>query len=198
MAVVVGDIVRIVAVFQWAAQDIFSNIYHFQVGKNDTVDDTQFMERIADMMNTAYLTVNGNIGDNINYVDVEGINLTQDILLPPTAWPSLTTGAGGSQSLPTQVAASVYFRTLRPRTRASKFLPPFTETFNDPGGLITAAAQADMQAFGDAWVDGIADALVEVTLGAYNIEAARFTPVALAIVAPRFRTQRRRRLGVGS
>lgn len=198
MSVAVGDIVRIAAVFQWAVQDIFTNIYHFQVAKNDTVDDTQFMQRIAAMMDTAYINVNPDVSNSVNYVNVEGINITQDVLLPPTAWPTLTIGGSANQALPTQTTALVYYRTLRPRTRAAQYMPPYVESVNDTGGVLVAAAVANLQALGDAWVAGIADVLVEVTLGAYNKPLNRFTPVQLAVVAGRFRTQRRRRIGVGS
>ena len=198
VSVDVGDVVRIAANFQWAAQDLFTNVYNFQVGRNDSTDDDDFMAQVTDFLEDAYLFINEDISDVVNYVNVEGINVTQDVLLPPKAWPVLTTGGNATQALPTQCSACVYFRTLRPRTRASKFLPPYGENQNGTGGLVEAAAVTRLQEYGDELVPGIASVDVDAKYGAYNALLARFTNVELAIVATRFRTQRRRRLGVGS
>jgi len=198
MSVAIGDVVRISANFQWAAQDLFTNVYNFQVSRNDSVDDDDFMAQMTDFLEDAYTFMNQDMSDTVNYTNVEGINVTQDVLLPPKAWPVLVNGGNTSEALPTQCSPCVYFRTLRPRTRASKFLPPYGENQNGTGGLLLSAAVTRLQAYGDELVPGISSVDVDAKYGAYNAPLDRFTNVQLAIVATRFRTQRRRRIGVGS
>lgn len=198
MAVEVGDILRISANMLFEGTDQYSNIFHFQISQNDSASDDNLMEDIALEMDTSYTLVEDDISDDVAFVDVEGINITQDVLLPPKGWPVLTTGNDPIQALPGQVSACVYFRTLRPRTRASKFMPPYGEDRNESGGVIGATAIARLQQFGDFWVVGLNSLDVKGKFGAYNREFDRFTEAKSAVVPIRFRTQRRRRVGVGS
>jgi len=92
----------------------------------------------------------------------------------------------------------VYYKTLRPRTRAAQYMPPFGEAFSGSGGTLSVSAGLALQDFGDNVASGILELTVEAILGAYNPGLARFTPVTAAIVPSNYRTQRRRRLGVGS
>lgn len=198
MTAQVGDILRITAVMQWAAQDIFTNQYYFQLTTQNEATDTLMMDKIANAMDAFYTIINPHITQTINYISIDGQNITQDVLLPSKAWPVLVNGGGVSDALPTQLAALVYYKTLRPRTRAGQYLPPMEESANTSTGAIQGFVIDDIQDFGNDLVAGILELSVEAVLGAYNPELARFTPVILAIVPPRWRTQRRRRLGVGS
>lgn len=198
MTVVVGDIVRIVAVAQWAAQDFFTNTYYLKITKQDRGSDDLFMDGIADHMDGGYIIINGKISSVVNYRHIEGQNITQDVLLPQKNWPTLVAGGDAGAALPTQCSACIFYRTLRPKTRAANFLWPFSEVSNGTGGVVEAAAIAVMDTFGTYWVDGLLETTMEGDYGAYNPLLARFTPVVAAISAARYRTQRRRRLGVGS
>ncbi len=198
MTAAVGDILRITAVLQWAAQDFFSNQFYFQLSVQNEPTDTLMMDKIAIAIDEAYGLVNLKISNSVNYIRIEGQNVTQDVLLPTKSWPILTTGGSGSEALPTQCAALVYYKTLRPRTRAGQYLPPMTEGSNGTGGVIDAPTVTVLQAFGNYLVSGILELSVEALLGAYNPALLRFTPVIAALVPTRWRTQRRRRIGVGS
>lgn len=198
MVAAVGDILRLTATFQWAAQDFFTNNYYVKLTTQDTSTDDAMMDAIALHFDAMYTNINAKISASVNYVDIQGQNITQDILLPTKAWPVLTSGGDAGHALPTQVAALVFFRTLRPKTRASVYLPPLGEASSDSGGVIVAATVTALQSFGDDWVAGILELTVEADYGAYNPALARFTQVEAAVVPARFRTQRRRRLGVGS
>lgn len=198
MTAVVGDVLRITAIFQYLTLDFFSNQFYFKLTTQNEATDSLMMDKIADGLDSYYTFVNGVISDDIGYVNIEGQNVTQDVLLPPKLWPVLVNGGNVGECLPTQIAALVYYKTLRPRTRAAQYLPPMTETSNNPGGNMTAATVAAIQTFGDNMAAGILELSVEGDLGAYNPALARFTPVTLALVPTRWRTQRRRRLGVGS
>jgi len=198
LTVAIDDVVRIIAVAQWAAQDFFTNTFYVKVTKQDEATDTLFMDRIAEHMDVVYSLINPDIVSVINYDHIEGQNITANELLPDKDWPVLTVGGDAGAGLPTQVAACVFYRTLRPKTRAAQYIWPYTEASNGSGGVVEAAAVTLLQSFGDAWVAGVLEGTVTADFGAYNPEFARFTPVVSAQVPTRYRTQRRRRLGVGS
>lgn len=199
MTVAINDIVRVNCNFQFDGVDLFTNVFHFKITKQDAVDDDAFMDAVALEMDDLYTIINPIITNDIAYIDVDAQNITQNELLPAKAWPALTVGGDAiSNALPTQVAACVFFRTLRPKTRASKFIAGLTETNNVDGGVIQPAALAVLQTWGNSYVAGIVSTLVDADYGAYNKALDRFTQVIQARVPTRFRTQRRRRVGVGS
>jgi len=198
MPIAVGDILRITAVMQFDGLDDIVNVYHVKVDTNATANDDQFMDEMADAMNDLYTTINIALSELVTYIEVQGQNITQNELLPSKPWPTLVAGLSTSTPLPSQVSACVFHRTLRPKTRASKFLPVMTEGQNDGNGKIGAGTITVLQAFADALTSGFAGSQSFSFYGAYNAGLDRFTDVVLGIVPVRWRTQRRRRLGVGS
>lgn len=197
MAVAVNDILRIAAVVTVAGQE-YVNVHHLKVLSNTTVDDAAFMAELVATLASIYANIQGDQTTGLQYLRIEGQNITQDAVLPTTGWPGLPSGTSALDVLPTQVAAFVYWPTSRLRTRASSFLPGFTEAANTPGGVWSAGAIANVQAFGDALVPAIASANVTTRKGTYNRPLNRFIELQAAVVPPRARTQRRRRVGVGS
>lgn len=199
MPVVPNDIIRIVSVFNVVGGvDQFTNTAHFKIVSATWPDDLTFMTDVAVFLDAAYTLVNAQISTTIGYLHIDGQNLTQSILLPLVSWPVLLTGANASEMLPTQVAARPYFPTKRPQTRAALNLPPFGETTQAQGGLIDATALAQLALFADSYLGVIALAAGSMLYGAFNPEFVRFTEVDSRIVPNRFRTLRRRRLGVGT
>lgn len=197
MPVAVGDIVRITAKLLLNNLDDIVNVYHFSVAINNTLNDTAFMTEMASALDVLYTNINVQMHPNVSYSSVEGQNITKDELLPSRPWPILTAGTNASEMLPEMCAPCVFHRTLKPRVRASKFLPPFGENTN-VDGAITAGAQAAIQAFGDALTVGLTTTNLGLVYVAFNRALGTSTVVTQALVPARFRTQRRRRLGVGS
>lgn len=197
MAVVVGDIVRITARLLLNNLADIVNVYHFSVATNTTANDTAFMTEMASALDTLYTGLNPIFTPEITYSSVEGQNITQDVLLPSRPWPILVAGVSASEMLPEMVAPCVFHRTLKPRVRAAKFLPPIAED-NSVDGAIAAAAVALLQAFGDSLTTGLTTANLALVYVAFNRLLSSSTVVTQALVPARFRTQRRRRLGVGS
>jgi len=173
----VGDIIRITAVAQWAAQDFFTNTFYVKLTKQDRASDSLVMDGIADHLDEAYLLINPDISSSMNYDHIEGQNITQDVLMPDKSWVTLTVGGDAGTALPTQCAACVFYPTLRPRTHAAQFLWPYTQASLQTGGVVLAAAVTLIQSFGDFWVSGIQEVTLEADFGAYNNLLARFTPV---------------------
>jgi len=198
MGVAVDDIIRITAVMQFDGLDDMVNVFHFKLTSVSTSNDDEFMADMASVMDDLYTEVVLAFSELVVFIDVQGQNVTQNELLPSKPWPVLVNGGSMSTPLPSQVAACVYHGTLRPKTRASKFLPVFTEGQNDGNGKIGDATQVLIQAFGDFLVGAIVGSAFTALYGAYNKGFDRFTVAGNAIVPTRWRTQRRRRLGVGS
>lgn len=198
MAVEVGDIVRITAGMLLDNAHLIQNVYHFIVdAEPGSPGDDDFMNDLDDIMDDLYLTINFRVSDRIAYESITGINVTKDELLPSRAWPTLTIGADTDDMIPEMNAACVFHRTIKPRVRASKFLPCCGETSNE-GGALQGIYKTAVQAFGDFLVGSIIEAGTTLRYGAFNRSTSIFTPVNVAIVPARFRTQRRRRIGVGA
>ena len=197
MAIGINDIIRINANFLMADTEEYTNVFHYKVTSSAGISDLDYMTSVAKELDEDYQIINLDISDELDYVDFVGQNLTKNELLPTVGWPVLVSGVDATSILPFQVAACVFFRTLRPKTRASKFVPGYCESSLTVGGLMKPAAITLLQSWGDSILSGIIEGGNVADYGAYNGEFDRFTPVTSAIVPTAFRTQRRRRVGVG-
>jgi len=196
-SIAIGDVVRTTARMKLDGVHDIVSVYHHKALNSNIGDDDAFMIGMAAGLDAAHVLINPDITDRLTYINVEGINVTASRLLPAKPWPTLVVGSTGLDMLPEEVAGCVFFRTLRPKTRASKFIGGYTEGSNT-GGALSAGAVSNLQAYGDLLVGDIpADGAV-MEYGAWNTGAVRFTLVNAAIVPARWRTQRRRRFGVGS
>lgn len=197
MSVTVGNIVRLTARLLLQGVGDITNIYHFVTAVNTAADDGAFMTEAAAAFDALYTLINAGIHNSISYVSVDGQNITDNELLPSRSWPVLTVGGNATEMLPEMVAPCVFHRTLTPRVRAAKFLPPHGENQNVDGAL-AAGTVTQMQAYGDALTASLSQPNITLQYVAFNRVLVTSTPVTQAIVPVRFRTQRKRRLGVGS
>lgn len=197
MAVSVGDFVRITAKMRLFGTDDVQNVFTYRVDRNDTADDAGFMVAAAVHMDAAYTLINARITDFLAYVSVDGQNISKNELLPETSWPILTAGTNANDLLPTQVAACVFWPTTTPKVRTSTFFGGFCVNSNVVDASISASAVADLVLIGAA-LKTMATANVDAVKGSFNPVPLLFTPAGDASVPVRWRTQRRRRLGVGS
>lgn len=194
---VVGDVLRITANFSQGG-DEYVNVHHFQVAAiTGTPSDQTIMDDIADYLDTSYAAIIGQQVVGLLYEDISGQNITQNVIMPTVAWPVLTAGTGSGEAVPKQTAGYVFWRTLRPKTRASSFIPGFSEISSN-AGLLIAGAVGSLENFGDRFVGGMGIGSATLLKGAYNYPLDRFTVVTSRHVSPTLATQRRRRLGVGA
>lgn len=199
MAPVLNDIVRVVNVFErQGSLDIFTNTFYFKVLAASWASDLQFMSEIANYMDISYLIINGSFNTAMLYKHIDGQNITQNQLLPLVPWPTLTAGVNATDMLPTQCTARPYFPTNRPKTRAAIGLPPYSENTQSGGGLIAAATLTVTETWADRFVGNMILAGGTLQYGAFNNALVRFTPVDSRVVPQRFRTIKRRRVGVGA
>ena len=197
MAVEVADILKIVARMRLNGIGDIVNTYHFIVAVNDLVDDDAVMDGVATIMNTLYTKIVSQISPLVDFESIEGLNVSKTELLPGKDWPSLTAGTNSSTMLPEMNAACCFFRTITPRVRAAKYLPPFGENTQDDGELGATAVTA-IEDFGDFLVDPISITDLQLGYISFNRVTSFATAITSRVVPVRFRTQRRRRLGVGS
>ncbi len=198
MAVNIGDVLRINANMLLDGVHDNQNIWHFQWIGVDGISDDLAMDQIASDLDKGYQTLNIDVSTSITYINITGQNITKSVLLPTKAWPVLVTGADAGQLLPPETYPQIFFRTTRPKTRASKKMGGYTETNNTLLGGILPAAQTVLQSFGDKAVGGFADPTQRLTYGAFNRLLNRFTPVNAAVVQSEWRSLKRRRRGTGS
>lgn len=196
--IAVGDIIRVTARMRLLTSDDVVNTYHMRVQVNTTVDDDAFMVEVAADIDALYQGLNVDISTQLTYIDIDAQNITQNELLPGKPWPVLIQGGDAGNLLPTQTCAYVFFRTLRPKTRAAVYIPGYTESSNGSLGEIGPSAGPVLQAFANLLEAGFSGPNFTAEYGAYNRPLDRFTPVDQGIVPLRWRTQRRRRIGVGS
>jgi len=197
MAVAIGDVVRLTAKMKLFGTEDIQNVFHYKVTRNDTLDDTVFMTEAALLLDIAYTLINVAVADDISYSSVDGQNITQNVLLPETSWPVLTVGINTGNLLPTQAAGCVFWPTTTPKVRTSTFLAGFTDANNQPNGSINPALVALFLLFGNALEDWNTLG-VDADKGSQHAVSGVFTPAGQAQVPSRWRTQRRRRVGVGS
>lgn len=195
--IAVNDIIRITARMVIDTTNEVVGVWHHKCLVTNAGDDLAFMTAAAIVFDNRYTLINGEVTNRLDYVTIEGQNVTASRLLPTLPWPVLVSGLTASEMLPETVAACVFFPTLRPKTRASKFLGGYTEASN-LGGLLSAGALTALGLFGAAFVGGFVADAASMQYGAWNQLFLRFTPVSSHQVPLRWRTQRRRRFGVGS
>ncbi len=197
MAVGVGDFVRITAKMKLMGVDDVMNVYTYRVDRNDTADDTDFMDDAAKLLDIAYTLLLEDINDRLTFVSVDGQNISKSELLPEVPWPILVDGDNAGSLLPTQCAAEVFWPTTTPKVRTTTFLGGYSVTANDAVGQVATAARARVLAFAQTLTEwNTVD--VDAVKGSFNPIKVLFTQAGEPVVPARWRTQRRRRIGVGS
>lgn len=197
MAVEVGDIVRLTAKMRLLGSEDVQNVYQYKVVRNDAVSDAAFMTEAALHFDTAYTKINADLSTNLAYASIDGINVTKNELLPETPWPVLVAGTTSLNLLPTQVAGCVFWPTTTPKVRTSTFVGGYTVGSNTPTAELTAGGLANLALFG-LDLRFIITTNVDANKGSLNPLTSVFTVSGLPQVPVRWRTQRRRRVGVGS
>lgn len=197
MSVAVGDIVRITAKMRWFGTDDVQNTYTYRVDLNATLDDDEFMSVVADVLDSAYNNMIGGQSTQFTYDSIDGINLTQDVLLPEVSWPVLVAGASATTIVPQQLAICAFWPTITPKVRTSAFFGGFVIAAIAALGDITPANVSQVLAAANE-LSTFDTVELDMTKGSLNPVGSIFTPAGTPQVPTRWRTQRRRRIGVGS
>lgn len=192
-----NDIVRVTAKMDFGGAEDIINVMHCENITGAPVADGLFMTDVAAWLDAAYTLINGQITSVVNYITVRGQNITQSILLPDTPWPTLVFGGAIGDALPLPTTAMVFFPTQVPRRQGKIYCPLFTESDN-LFGTISVPALANLALFATAIRTAFTG--VSATLR-YVVWSRKFLGFSVPVsqqVPGIYRTQRRRRQGVGS
>jgi hypothetical protein len=197
MAVSVGDFVRLTAKMKLFGTDDVMNVLTYRVDVNTTPDDDEFMIQAAGQIDAAYGFLTVDWTTDLTFESIDGFNISKNELMPDTPWPVLVNGGNAAILLPTQVAACVFWRTTTPKVRTSAFLGGYVTSALAAGGVIAAPPLGRLATWG-ASMRLLITATITLTKGSFNPIPLIFTEAGTASVPNRWRTQRRRRIGVGS
>lgn len=200
MTVEIDDVLRVSGRLTFDNnEDDIVGVHHYEVtGGSET--DAQTLINIGIVMESIYATVVGRQSQDISYEEITVKNVTQNVILGDTPWPTLVAGALADDALPPQVTALVLASTPSPTRQGRKYAGGFVELDN-VGGLLAGALVAALGNFADNYV------LTQV-IGPINYRPVIMSspdgplqpifPLLVGKVILAFRTQRRRTLGRGS
>lgn len=196
MTVVQNDVIRATAETTRGTNAI-QNVLHFRSTNPASVSDAQALTDMAAALDSVFSNLIGHITTALSYDQVRAQNVTQDVLLGTAAWPALIGGTKAEHQLPLQSAAIVTFPTAKPKTRGSLYFGGFTELDNEATGIVSATLQTQLVAIA-------VQLLAEIVLGpnswryvVFNTALKTFVLPTGSVIPQVWRTQRRRRPGVG-
>lgn len=197
MTVSPNDILRVTANMSIIAGGVFQNVYHLIFEGSGPESDSTVADAVAEKLNDAYSFVNAFLTDALTFDDIDVWNVTQDRPMLVVDWPTLVAGLSTEQRLPQQCAELVLFRTATARSQGRKYVPMFTETSSQAGGILTTTAIAGLQNFGNELVLPENAGAGTVQCGNWRYPTGPFSRWTAATVSSLIRTQRRRVIGVG-
>lgn len=199
MTVQMQDILRVAARTSVQGFGDNVNVFHLRWDALTTATDEDAMDWCAERLEEAYKAIQPEIPNEVNFVDFNVFNVTQDRPLGSVPWPTLTSGGSSTETLPHQVAAFVRFPTGISRNWARKFIGPLSVDSSTSTGLIEPATLAMLGAFAAELIastlSGGPEALTYVV---NHINQSTWVPVVEAVVSNIWATVRTRRPGRGS
>ncbi len=197
MTVAQNDVLRVTAEMTVNGHDV-QNVYHYRSTNVPGIGDTKALADCAAIMEDLYQKLDAQISTGLSFDTVRVQNITQDVLLGALPFPLLTAGADAAVLLPEPVSALITYPTAQSRVRGGAYYGGFTEDQNTASGTIGATLLTQLAAV-------VVDQLVESVFGADSYRYIVFNAVLNTFVLPVsgivhsvWRTQRRRRTGVGT
>lgn len=196
MTVVQDDVVRATGETSRGTNAI-QNVMHFRSTNVAPITDAQALVDIALVMDGVFTTLVGFITTGLSYDQVRAQNVTQNVLLGTAAYPTLVGGTVPGDQLPLQSAAIINFPSAKPRTRGSVFLGGFTETDNATTGILSAGLQTALVSMAIILLGEIVTGPNSWRYVVFNTLLKTFVLPTGSVIPAVWRTQRRRRPGVG-
>lgn len=197
MSVNQDDVLRVTAELSVSGRDI-QNVMHFRSTNAPIIGNSTALGDLADIMDALYDGLKSSISETVDFDLVRVQNVTADELLGAALWPTLNSGTATGNRKADQVAALLTMPTARPKTRGGAFFGVFSGTTGGPDSDLDSSALAAVLSFGT-------ELLLEQVFGSssyryvvYNTVLKTFVLPVAAIAHSAWRTQRRRRAGVGS
>jgi hypothetical protein len=194
----VGDILRIVASMVLDIGVTVQNVYHVQITGPSNPGDAVVVEDMGEYLEDIYTELLDELPASMTFDEYSVQNITADISLGTTAWPSLTVGNNVSDTLPTGDAGLLLARTSKPGHHGSKYFGPLSEASVDGGQCngvcLGRLFSAGGKAYDSPW-ESTND--IEYEPGILDSELGILRPVVSLEAQPDIAYQRRRRPGRG-
>jgi hypothetical protein len=197
MTVQPDDVVRVTCSFVYDDASVIQNVFYYQNMGSSAVDDADVLTDLVGEIDGYYGALTSTWSSRMVPRDLILHNVTQDVPIGSSPWPTLVDGQSALESLPLQCAPLVSFQTGITKAVGRKYLPPVDEAHNAHGGALAAPLLADML----AWAVGV---LGGVTIDGQPFYAGHLSDVTQGFVrwltsevSTLIRSQRRRVLGVG-
>lgn len=199
MAAVLNDIFRVAARMNQPSVGDFVNVYHFKLTNLVNGSDFEVTDDLTKMVDKMYSFISSAMPDGMTFADINVFNVTQNKPLGSYPWNTQVAGGQAADELAAQTAAFIRGTTGFSRNWARKFIGPFTENSNYPGGLIGTPLMNALTNFGAEWLSttyaGLTNDFAPVVRYAYAGTWEQITGIVLTNI---WATIRRRRVGRGS
>jgi hypothetical protein len=197
-----GDIVKAVVDFAGSDGNHFQNVFHWVAAFAAGQTEAAVLAAILTMLGNMYDELASQIPSDLEDPDVEVDVVEWDT----DHWETVarvgegiagTTFSATTELLPYTTCAYWVARTARPRSRGRKFMPPFVESQNNAGWLVSGAQTALAAALTDALADITISSGNTLTPGVASDATGTFLPFLNGFISGLFGTQRRRKQGYG-
>src|SRR5512136_1431482 len=194
----IGDIVRATAVMHLSGYNAVMNTYTFQHMSPGSAQDSEFMEDVADYLETIYAQLVDRQTNAYYYDEITGFNVTQDRPLTPVEWPTLVAGTfSGPAQLPNQLALLAVARTEVNRRMGKKYWGGFTASDLTNGEWAVVLVEHGVLALAAYAVDSFVGHSTIFRPGVWDRVHSEFSKFTTATVYANPAVQRRRRQGEG-
>jgi len=196
MAVQSGDVLRVVAKMDTPG-GVVQNTFHVKYSGEVEVGNATFQAAVAGVLDDCYGAFVADLHENLDFVTITFWNVTQDLPLNDTDWPTLVDGGGVGNMLPAQVAALTLYGTAVARSQGRKFWSGFGGAALAADGRIDATTYNHIQNGADDLLGNIDAGDGTFAFGNYRYSDGRFAQWNTRATDLEWHTQRRRTYGQG-
>ena len=139
MTVQTGDVIRVAAIMDFNSVDDVINTFQLRLSAGGPQPEAVVGQDVADYLEFIYGPLQGHISNQVGFRRIRSVNITQDLAVDDTTWPTLVAGTAAGEALPPGVAAVSNFTTKYPKITLRKFWGVMTEAANDPSGRLSSA-----------------------------------------------------------
>lgn len=143
----VGDFLRVVASMVLDIGVTVQNVYHLQITGPSNPSDSDVLDDMGEYLEDVYTELLEELPDSMTFDEYSVQNVTADVSLGASAWPSLTVGSNAGDTLPAGNAGLLLARTKSPGHHGRKYWGPMSEPSVD-GGQANALALTRLTAAG--------------------------------------------------
>jgi hypothetical protein len=197
MTVQPDDVVKVTCSFVYDEVSVMQNVFYYQNTGSSAVSDEDVLTDLVGEIDGYYGSLTSTWSSRMVPRDLVLYNITQDLPIGSSPWPTLEDGGSALESLPLQCAPLVSFLTGFAKAVGRKYLPAVDEAHNSHGGALAAPLLADMLAWAVGVLGGVTIDGQPFYAGHVSSVTGGFVRWLTSEVNTLIRSQRRRVIGVG-